>query len=106
MQVEKYDFDLEGWLAKSRYLAEKGASYSDIIAYLHDQNVSLVDSVEVISDLYKIDMSTGKIIVFSHPIWSQDAESASALHDTLIEGLKRVGKFTEKYGLLSVRIKL
>jgi len=106
MPVEKYDFDLQGFLALARHLVAEGASCSDIVIRLHEEGVSIVSSVEVVSDLYRTDMTTGKKIVFSHPIWSHAAENASVLHEALVEGLKREGKFTEKNGLLSVKVKL
>lgn len=106
MHVEKYDFDLAGLLATSQELVDKGASCSDIIVHLHEQSVSLVDSVEVISDLYGTDMTTGKKIVFSHPIWSPAAESAKQLHDALIEELRSRGVLTEKNGYVTSTIKL
>lgn len=106
MHVEKYDFDLEGLLATSQGLVDRGASCSDVIIHLHEQGVSLVDSVEVISDLYKIDMTTGKKIVFSHPIWRPSADSAKQLHDALIKELKSEGKLVEKDGYVTSTIKL
>ncbi len=106
MQVEKYDFDPMPFVAMSQELVNKGASYSDIIAYLHEQNVSPVSSVEVISDLYKTDMGTAKKIVFSHPIYCSAAEDSNKLHDALIEELKASGNVTEKNGFVTITIKL
>lgn len=106
MQVEKYDFDPMPFVAMSQELVNKGASCSDVIAHLYEQNVSPVSSVEVVSDLYKIDMNTAKKIVFSHPIWSSSAEDSSKLHDSLIEELKINGKVSEKDGFVIITIKL
>jgi hypothetical protein len=106
MQIEKYEFDLQGLVAMSQRLADQGASCSDIIIRLHEDGISIVDSVEVISDLYETDLTTGKKIVFSHPIWKLVAANAIEIHETLIRDLKSEGKFLEENGRVSVTIKL
>ena len=106
MPVEKYDFDLSGLLTVTQRLVAGGASRSDVIVYLHAESISIVSSVEVISDLYKTDMTTGKKIVFSHPVWKQVAENASVLHESLIGDLESKGKFVEKEGIVTITLKL
>jgi hydrogenase maturation factor len=106
MSVEKYEFDLQGLLAMSQRLVNQGASCSDVTIRLHEDGVSIVDSVEVVSDLYGIDMTTGKKIVFSHPIWGLVAEDAAGLHEALLQELKSQGKFSEEAGAVTVTVKL
>jgi L-fucose mutarotase/ribose pyranase (RbsD/FucU family) len=90
MQVEKYDFNLNGLLSECLPLMDEGLPCSDMIAFLQRKGVSLVDSVEAISSLYDIDMNTSKKIVFSHPVWGDLVRTTQELHNEILQELKRL----------------
>ena len=95
-RVEEYYFDPSVFVAECLPLVTQGIACSEIIVYLQQKGLSLIDSVEVVSDLYRISLTGAKKIVFSHPTWRVVAEASSELHESLIQELKEDGKLVKQ----------
>ncbi len=77
-----------GWL-RARLLDEtlrkksEGASIADVIVMLHDEGLSIVESMWVVRQAYELPLDQVKDLVSAHPIWELIVRAAEPLHEEL-----------------------
>lgn len=74
-------------LEESRRLIQRGGSWNDVIVFLQDQGLSIVESVWVIREISLKPLSEVKDIVTTHPIWAEMVRATEPLHDALEKAL-------------------
>ncbi len=67
----------------------QGASREEIIASLHAQGISIIESMKVIRVLYGVNLHDAKLIVTAHPVWANLVQSWDPIHAALIEYLEK-----------------
>lgn len=61
----------------------QGAKPDDLVLFLHSSGRSIVESMVILKHVLGIDLRDAKILVASHPIWSEIATAGEELHDLL-----------------------
>ena len=62
---------------------DSGKKQNEIIEYLHDSGVTIIESIKIVMSLYQLSLGEAKSVVASHPIWRGVAEAARPLHGDL-----------------------
>lgn len=69
--------------AQARWLADKGAPADELIVYLHETGLSIVESIRVLRQTLGIRTGEAKRLVDEHPVWRDDVEANEPLHDAV-----------------------
>lgn len=80
--------DLENMIEECQKRVSHGASREDLILYLHHEGITIVDSMKVLKEIYKISLGEAKEIVTAHPAWTDEVRSADILHEQLEKALQ------------------
>lgn len=67
--------------------ARRNLDVSELIGYLHNQEVNIIDSIKVVSRVFNLSLGEAKKLVSSHSAWSEVAETSAPLHDELLQAL-------------------
>lgn len=70
-------------VAEARHKVAQGIPVSDIISYLHQQSISIIDAIKVIREVYGISLGESKRLVTSNSAWGSVVEAAKPLHEKL-----------------------
>lgn len=65
----------------------KNAGREDLIRYMHDRGLSIMDSIKVVRWMYALSLGEAKRIVTAHPIWTNVVRNADTVHEQLIDAL-------------------
>jgi hypothetical protein len=76
-------FTLKDLTERCRQMAKEGVSISEIISYLREQRVTIIDSIKVVRELYGMPLRQAKSIVSEHASWRDVAEAGDTLHEEL-----------------------
>lgn len=98
------DFDAVIARYKEKLLA--GASLESIIRFLHDDGLTIIESMEAVRTLYSVSLGEAKQLVSGQPCWNEVVVSHQAFHQALEDAL-----FNEMYqigdnsdGLVQIKI--
>lgn len=61
----------------------QGISADEIIKYLQHQDISIIDAIKVVREVYGISLGESKRLVTSNSAWGKVVEAARPLHDDL-----------------------
>ena len=64
----------------------QSASRDEVIASLHAQGVSIIESMKIVRVLYSVNLHDAKLIVTAHPVWADLVQSWEPIHAALLEG--------------------
>jgi hypothetical protein len=73
----------EKLINESRKRIKRGASLEDVIGQLHDEGLSIVESIWVLKNVSDHSLSELKNLVTTHPIWEKVVQDTEPLHDEL-----------------------
>lgn len=65
-----------------------GASCGELVFYLHEQGLTIVESMRVLKETYNLSLGEAKEIVTAHPIWANAVRNADSLHEELEKALR------------------
>jgi len=60
---------------------QAGTTIDEVIAYLHDQGLSILDTIKVIRQVGRMSLGDAKQIVSNHTVWQHTVKANEALHD-------------------------
>jgi hypothetical protein len=66
-------------------VVHKNVSKADIVAYLHEQGVSIIESMKVVRVVFDLSLAQSKELVVSHPDWEILVRNSEPLHEDLIK---------------------
>ena len=78
-----------------RLMSGAGGTIEDVVEYLHDGGLSVVELVRVIARLPAMNFADAKRAVVTHPVWTEVAEATSLAWDDVLLILEREGKVTK-----------
>lgn len=81
--------DLESVMEECRKRVGHGASRGDLILYLRDEGITIVESMKVLKEIYKLSLGEAKELVTAHPAWTDEVRSADILHEELEKALQK-----------------
>jgi len=67
----------------------QGVSPEDVVAELHQNGLTIIQSIRVLRDASSLTLGQAKDIVSSHPVWAEVVRAAEPLHDDLEEIFRR-----------------
>ncbi|MCP4108924.1 MAG: hypothetical protein GY749_25825 [Desulfobacteraceae bacterium] len=65
-----------------------GVSRNDIIEFLHDSGLTIIESMKLVMSLYNISLGEAKFIVARHPVWENVVKAAEPLHEELCDSFE------------------
>ena len=68
-------------------VVHKNASKADVVAHLHEQGVSIIESMKVVQGVFDLSLVQSKDLVTSHPVWETLVRNSEPLHEDLIKAL-------------------
>jgi hypothetical protein len=71
--------DVAQLLSECRECIASGESIEKVISYLHNDHVSLLDSMKIIRTLYDMSLGEAKKIVLEHPAWANVDRTAETI---------------------------
>jgi hypothetical protein len=84
---------------EARKRINEGASLEDIVVMLHDEDLSIVESIWVLQQVRNLSISQLKDLVTMHPVWESVVQFTEPLHDELekvgSKQLKKAKKLTK-----------
>jgi hypothetical protein len=66
----------------------EGAPSDDLIPYLHQRGLSIIESILVVRNLRDLGLGDAKVVVSVHPIWASVVAATVPLHEALIADLE------------------
>ncbi|HET8669751.1 MAG TPA: hypothetical protein VFM05_03720 [Candidatus Saccharimonadales bacterium] len=81
--------DLESMMKECQKRASRGASSEDLILYLRREGITIVESMKVLKEIYKLSLGEAKELVTAHPAWADEVRSANILHEELENALQK-----------------
>ena len=78
--------------------AAPGDSVEDQVAALHEQGLSIIESIKVLMETRGVTLGEAKSIVVRHPVWATVVPGADMMHGYIIKILKK-----ESAGTIGVR---
>jgi len=88
--------DFEDIMKECQEKVGQGASGADIVLYLHRQGATIVESMKVLKEVYKLPLGEAKALVTAHPVWADEIKSADILHEELENALRQEDEPTSK----------
>jgi len=82
--------ELQDWITEIESDAADGASADDSVTKLRANGISVVSSIRIIRNSYKIPLAEAKSLVANHNVWNSMTESVKPFHDELITDINRV----------------
>ena len=76
----------------------QGRSEADILTAMSRRGLSILEAIKAARSVFGIGLGSAKLLVSSHPSWSQTAEAAGPLHDALIQACRDAGDRVLEYG--------
>ena len=70
-------------------MTKQGASISDVISYLHQRGVTIIDSIKIVRELYGMPLRQAKSTVAGHSSWRDVAEAGDILHEELEAAIQK-----------------
>ncbi len=67
----------------------QGVSRDELIASLHEQGASIIESIKVVRMLYHVNLHDAKLIVTAHPIWADLVQRWDPIHAALVEEFEK-----------------
>jgi len=71
----------------AREKIERGADSCEILYWLKQLDVSIIDAIKIVRKVFAIPLGEAKEVVSSHSAWSSTAEGAETLHEIFIEAI-------------------
>ena len=56
--------------------------------YLRQEGITIVESMKVLKEIYKLSLGEAKELVTAHPVWAAEVRSADSLHEELEKALQ------------------
>ena len=79
--------DLTKFIEDCKGRVSRGASREELILYLHDQGLTIVETMRILKETYKLSLGKAKEIVTAHPVWANEVKGADRLHSDLEKAL-------------------
>jgi len=79
----------EKLVKESRKRINEGATLEDIILMLHDENLSIPESIWVLHHASDLSLPQLKNLVTMHPVWERVVRETEPLHDELEKALSK-----------------
>jgi hypothetical protein len=76
--------DLEGddeVIRRCRGLVDEGLSIDDLIRYLHDQDMTITESMKALIVICDISLRDAKSLVSAHPVWKDVVAASEPLQE-------------------------
>jgi len=67
----------------------QGASSDEVIASLHAQGASIIESIKVVRILYHVHLRDAKRMVTAHPVWADLVQRWDPIHAALLEAFEK-----------------
>lgn len=77
--------DLEASIETVRYRLGQGVSLEDVVAELHADGLTIIQSIRVVREASDLTLGQAKEVVSSHPVWAEVVRAAEPLHEDLEE---------------------
>lgn len=84
----KSENDLENMLEECKKSVSDGGSREDLILHLHREGFTIVESMKILKEVYKLSLGEAKELVTSHSVWADEVRSADILHEELEKALQ------------------
>jgi hypothetical protein len=85
LAMKRFEQIVEG----SQKQMAQGASRDELIASLHAQGVSIIESIKVVRILYHVNLRDAKSIVTAHPVWADLVQRWDPIHAALLEEFEK-----------------
>jgi ribosomal protein L7/L12 len=63
----------------------QGEPRDDVIASLHADGLSIIESIKAVRTLYGVGLGDAKQIVTAHPVWAEVVRNTQPLHEKMIK---------------------
>jgi ribosomal protein L7/L12 len=74
-------------LARFLELKQAGSSQDEILTAMKEQGLNIIEAIKASRSLFGVGLGEAKLIVASHPSWSETALAARPFQDAVIESL-------------------
>ncbi|HKY30184.1 MAG TPA: hypothetical protein VJM12_19800 [Pyrinomonadaceae bacterium] len=61
----------------------QGASREDLILYLNQKGLTIVESMRILKETYQVSLGEAKKMVTAHPVWADTVRDGDILHEEL-----------------------
>ena len=79
----------EQFVEDSQQQMAQSVSRDEIIASLHVQGASIIESIKVMRILYHVNLRDAKIMVTAHPVWADLVHRWDPIHAALLEAFEK-----------------
>ena len=77
--------NLEKLIGECEKKVTQGASREELIVYLKQEGLTIIESMQVVKKIYKVSLQETKETVTTHSAWADQARVADSLHEDLEE---------------------
>jgi ribosomal protein L7/L12 len=81
--------DFENMLEECRRRISQGVKREDLILYLHNEGLTIIESMKILKKIYNLSLGEAKEQVTAHPAWASEVRSADVLHEELQHALEK-----------------
>lgn len=68
---------------------EQGSTISEIVEELHQDGLTITESIKIIREVFHISLGDAKRTVSANPVWLGVVEASKPIQDAFIDSLKR-----------------
>jgi ribosomal protein L7/L12 len=74
---------------RCKELTNQGLNRDDLIAYLHQEGATIMESLKVLMQVFGLSLGDAKQVVSAHPVWKDTVAAAAPLHEELEKEIER-----------------
>lgn len=81
--------DLESVMEECQRRVSVGARPDELIVYLRREGITIIETMKVLKEIYKLSLGEAKELVTAHPAWADEVRTADTLHEELEKALQK-----------------